>query len=191
MRIQQRRGEFGLNESASKLYERVNREFWAFLRSQGFPEGIDDKMLQREAVRIETAASYGKRLRLRGWRWVDGARHSDDVALVSLLAEKLGLKQGEDWDWGLELDNYHMSIAYTGRPKVRRLQQLVDLYHKAEMIRLEVFSRISASKAGMIGDGELQRMLHEAWEKVELERKQQMVMLQRALEKALGEAGSP
>ena len=177
-----------MNESASKLYERVNREFWSFLRSQGFPAGIDDRMLQREAVRIENVASYGKRLRLRSWRWVDGARHSDDVALVSLLAEKLGLKQGEDWDWGLEPDNYHMSIAFTARPKVRRLQQLVDLFHRAEMIRLEVFSRISASRAGEIGDEELQRMLHEAWEKVELERKQQMVMLQRALEKALGEA---
>jgi len=175
-----------LNEPASKLYEQINRQFWTFLRSQGFPEGIDDRMLQREAVRIETAASYGKRLRLRNWRWVDGARHSDDVALVSLLAEQLGLKCGEDWDWGLEPDNYHISIAYTGRPKVRRLQQLIDLYHRAEMIRLEVFSRISASKAGMIGDEELQRMLQEAWRRVEEERKQQIAALQRTLEKVLG-----
>jgi len=175
-----------LNEAASKLYERVNREFWTFLRSRGFPDGIDDRMLQREAVRIENVASYGKTLRLRNWRWVDGARHSDDVALVSLLAERLGLKCGEDWDWGLEPDNYHMSIAYTGRPKVRRLQQLIDLYHRAEMIRLEVFSRISSSKAGEISDEELQRMLHEAWRRVEEERRQQTVALQKALEKALG-----
>ena len=174
-----------MNKAAGKLYERVNREFWAFLRSQGFPAGIDDRMLQRETVRIETAASYGKTLRLRSWRWVDGARHSDDVALVSLLAERLGLKCGEDWDWGLEPDNYHMSIAFTGRPKVRRLQQLVDLFHRAEMIRLEVFSRISASRAGEIGDEELQRMLHDAWRRVEEERKQQIVMLQKALEKIL------
>jgi len=177
-----------LNEATGKLYERVNREFWSFLRSQGFPAGIDDRMLQREAVRIETAASYGKRLRLRSWRWVDGARHSDDVALVSLLAEKLGLKQGEDWDWGLEPDDYHMSIAYTGRSKVRRLQQLVDLFHRAELIRLEIFSWISASKAGEISDEELQRMLHEAWRRVEEERKQQIVALQRVFEKVLGEA---
>ena len=175
-----------MNESAGKLYERVNREFWAFLRSQGFPEGIDDRVLQREAVRIENVASYGKRLRLRGWRWVDGARHSDDVALVSLLAEHLRLKCGEDWDWGLEPDNYHMSIAFTGRPKVRKLQKLIDLFNRAELIRLEVFSRISASRAGEIRDEELQRMLHEAWRRVEEERKQQIVMLQKALEKILG-----
>jgi len=175
-----------LNETSSKLYERINKEFWSFLRSQGFPGGIDDRMLQRETVRIETAASYGKTLRLRNWRWVDGARHSDDVALVSLLAEHLGLKCGEDWDWGLEPDNYHMSIAFTGRPKVRKLQKLIDLFNRAELIRLEVFSRISASRAGEISDEELQRMLHEAWEKVEEERKQQIVMLQKALEKILG-----
>jgi len=175
-----------LNEAASKLYERVNREFWAFLRSQGFPAGVDDRMLQREAVRIETAASYGKTLRLRNWRWVDRARHSNDVALVSLLADKLGLKCGEDWDWGLEPDNYHMSIAFTGRPKVRRLQQLVDLFHRAEMIRLEVFSRISSSKAGEISDEELQCMPQEAWRRVEEERKQQIVMLQKALKKVMG-----
>jgi len=171
-----------------KFYNRVNREFWAFLRSQGFPAGIDDRAIQKRAFYIEELASYGKKLRLRNWRWVDGARHSDDVALVSLIAEKLGLRQGEDWDWGLEPDNYHMSIAYTGRPKVRRLQQLIDLFHRAEMIRLEVFSRISASRAGEISDGELQRMLHEAWSRVEEERHQQMVMLQKALEKVLGGA---
>jgi len=175
-----------LNEAARKLYERVNREFWAFLRAQGFPASIDDRALQRETVRIETAASYAKTLRLRNWRWVDGARHSDDVALVSLLADKLGLKCGEDWDWGLEPDNYHMSIAFTARPKVRRLQQLIDLYHRAEMIRLEVFSRISTSKAEEISDEELQRMLHEAWRRVEEERRQQIVALQKALEKVLG-----
>jgi len=175
-----------LNEAAGKLYERVNRESWSFLRSQGFPDGIDDRMLQRETVRIETAASYGKTLRLRNWRWVDGARHSDDVALVSLLAEKLGLKQGEDWDWGLEPDNYHMSIAYTGRPKVRRLQQLIDLFHRAEMVRLEVFSQILPSKTEEISDDELQRMLHEAWRRVEEERRQQIAAFKKALEKVLG-----
>ena len=173
-----------MNGAAGKLYERVNREFWAFLRAQGFPGGIDDRALQRETVRIETAASYGKRLRLRGWRWVDGAQHSDDVALVSLLAEHLGLKCGEDWDWGLEPDNYHMSIAFTARPKVRRLQKLIDLFHRAEMIRLEVFSRISASKAGEISDEELQRMLHDAWRRVEEERKRQSQVLLEQLKAA-------
>jgi len=168
-----------------KFYNRVNREFWAFLRSQGFPEGIDDRAIQRRAFYIEELASYGKKMRLRNWRWVDGARHSDDVALVSLLAEKLGLRQGEDWDWEVEMDNYHMSIAYTGRPKVRKLQQLVDLFNRAELIRLEVFSQIPPSKAEKISDEELQQLLHEAWSRVEEERHQQMVMLQKALEKAL------
>ncbi|MCD6572100.1 MAG: hypothetical protein J7K62_02390 [Thermoplasmata archaeon] len=177
---------------SGEFYNRVNREFWLFLRNQGFPEGIDDKAIQRETLRIENAAAYGKRLRLRNWRWVDGAQHSDDVALVSLLADRLGLEQGRDWDWSLEDDNYHMDIAFSGRPKVRRLQQLIDLYHRAELVRLEVFSQIPPSKAKEISDEELQHMLHEAWKRVEKERKRQMEELEKFAEeivKGLKEMG--
>jgi len=172
----------------SEFYEKVNREFWTFLRSQGFPEGIDDRAIQRRAVHVEQIAMY-KLIRLTDWRWVEvyGAQHSDDVALVSLLAESLGLEQGRDWDWGVESDEYHMYIAFSGRSKVRRLQQLVDLFNRAELIRLEVFSQIAPSKAKEISDETLQRLLHEAWKRVEEDRKKQMEELKKILGEALGD----
>jgi len=51
------------------------------------------------------------------------------------------------------------------------------------MVRLEVFSRIAPSKAKEVSDEELQRMLHEAWKRVEEERKRQMEELEKFVEK--------
>lgn len=148
----------------SNLYDLVNREFWTLLRSMGFPREIDDAAIQREALRIEEKAE-NKRLMLRSWSMVEGGRHSEDVALVKLLADSLGLVQGRDWDWELEEDRYHFSIAYSRDPRVERLIRLADLFNRAQLVRIDFFGRVSPSEAEKLSQEEIQRMLHESWKR--------------------------
>jgi len=81
--------------TGEELHRRINREFWArefwaFLRAKGFPK-ISDEIIMAEASRVEAEASHGKCMKVRRWRYTDGGQHSDDVALVRILAESLGL----------------------------------------------------------------------------------------------------
>jgi len=162
------------------LSHRLNREFWAFLRSQGFPK-MTDKTVMAEADRVSAEASV-KRMRIRHWRYADGGMHSDDVALVRILAESLGLKEGVEWDWTLEPDGYHFLIGYSGYPKVRKLLRMLDLYHEANTVRLQVFTRLKGKS--QVGDDELQRVFMEEWRKIEEEKKRQRRLLQEQVKAA-------
>ena len=145
------------------FYHRLNREFWTFLRSQDFPK-MTDKTVMAEAGKVE-AESLQKRMKDRRWIYYNGGQHSDDVALVRLLAERLGLKEGVEWDWILESDNYHYLIAYSAHPRVRKLLRMLDLYHDANMVRLQAFTRV---KGGVeVDEDELQRIFREEWHQLE------------------------
>jgi len=165
------------------FYHRLNWEFWNFLRSQGFPKMTDESVMA-EACEVE-AESPQKHMRIRRWRFVDGGMHSDDVALVRLLAESLGLKEGVEWDWTLEPDDYHFLVAYSGHPKVRKLLMMRDLYHEANTVRLQVFTRLKGKS--QVGDDELQRVFMEEWRKIEEEKKRQRRLLQELLKAAFKE----
>jgi len=152
---------------------RLNREFWAFLRSRGFPR-MSDRTVMAEADRVSAEASV-KRMRIRRWRYVDGGMHSDDVALVRILAESLGLKEGVEWDWTLEPDCYHFLVAYSGYPKVRKLLRMLDLYRDADMGRLQVLTRLRG--AAEVSEEELQRIFMEEWRRLREEEKKRNQML--------------
>jgi len=145
--------------------EDLRREFWTYLHSRGFPSHIDDEVICDAVLRVEAQAYRGKRLRLKGWSYASGGLHSEDVALIMLLAEELGLKQGLDWDWGLEPDNYHFEVAYRNSDKVKKLLKLVDLYNEESLVFLNLEMRLS-SKEGSIDPFEVQRLLAEEREKL-------------------------
>ena len=144
--------------------EDLRREFWAYLHSQGFPASINDEAIHSACLMVESQAYRGKRLRLKGWSYVSGGLHSEDVALIMLLAKELGLKQGLDWDWGLEPDNYHFEVAYRNSDKVKKLLKLVDLYNEESLVFTNLEMRLS-SKDGPIDLYEAQRLLAEEREK--------------------------
>jgi len=142
---------------------RLNREFWIFLRSQGFPR-MTDEALMAEADRVSAEAPQ-KRMSDRHWIYYSGGQHSDDVALVRLLAEMLGLKEGVEWDWTLESDNYHYLIAYSAHPRVKKLLRMLHLYHETSMIRLQAFTRVKGDVE--VDEDELQRIFREEWQQLE------------------------
>ncbi|RLE41405.1 hypothetical protein DRJ19_05935 [Candidatus Woesearchaeota archaeon] len=82
-----------------------------------------------------------------------------------LLAEELGLKQGLDWDWGLEIDNYHFEVAYRNSDRIEKLLKLVDLYNEESLVFINLEMRLS-SKEGSIDPFEAQRLLAEEREKL-------------------------
>ena len=145
--------------------EDLRREFWTYLHSRGFPASIDDEAIRFACLRVEAKAYKGKRLRLGGWSFASGGLHSDDVALIMLLAEELGLKQGLDWDWGLEPDNYHFEVAYRNSDRVEKLLKLVDLYNEESLVFINLEMRLS-SKDDPIDLYEAQRLLAEEREKL-------------------------
>lgn len=156
--------------------DQLRIEFWAFLRSRGFPTEINDETIQRAVEMIEFQAFLGKRLGLRSWCLVEGGLHSDDVALVWLLAESLVLKQGVDWDWELEPDNYHYSVAYVHSFGINDLSGLVDLYNDATLVLLQV-QLLADGKAGE----ELQQAFSEEWKRLNEEKQQPAKLLKEAL----------
>ncbi|MCD6241879.1 hypothetical protein J7K27_10300 [Candidatus Bathyarchaeota archaeon] len=147
------------------MIEELRREFRAFLHAKGFPKGIDDKAIFEAEREVMSEAVNGKRLAEGDWYSVFGGCHSDDVAVVKLLAEKLGLKQGVDWDYGLELDDYHFEIAYGKSEKVYRLIQLVQLYFDASAVFLAVSMRLSGKKH--VSRAEIQKMFAEEWRRLD------------------------
>lgn len=143
----------------------IRRELWSFLHCRGFPTNINDDTIHREVEKIDFQAVCGKRLRRGSWRWVEGGLHSDDVALLGLLAESLGLKQGLDWDWKFEPDNYHLSVAYVNSPRTDELQKLVELYQDATMVLMQAELR-----AGGKTEEELQKVFCEEWKRLRKEK---------------------
>ena len=110
-------------------------------------------------------AVNGKRLADGDWQYVIGGCHSDDVAVVKLIAEKQGLKRGIDYNYGLEADNYHFEIAYGKGERVYKLIQLVQLYFDASAVFLAVSMRLAGKKH--VSRAEIQKMFAEEWEKLE------------------------
>jgi len=156
---------------------RLNREFWNFLRSQGFPR-MTDETLMKETSKVESQAAFGRRMKIRRWRYADGGMHSDDVALTRILAESLGPKEGTEWDWTLESDNYHFTIMYSGYPRVRKLLRMLDLYRDADMVRLQVLTRLRGTTE--VSEEELQRIFMEEWRRLreEEEKRNQLLLNQ-------------
>ncbi|MEM2614064.1 MAG: hypothetical protein QXO15_07560 [Nitrososphaerota archaeon] len=147
----------------------LKREFWLSLYSQGFPQSINDESLHLACMKVEAQACRGKRLRLKGWSFCFGGLHSDDIALISLLAGELGLKQGIDWDWGLESDDYHFEVAYVNGDKVKNLLNLLDLYCRESLVFMNVrlrllFTRISNN---FLNDSEIEKIKVEERKKFE------------------------
>jgi len=156
-----------------ELYNRVSQEFWAFLRAKGFPK-MNDETIMAEADRISAMAPR-KRMKARLWRYHEGGKHSDDVALVRILARSLGLEEGVEWDWALESDSYHFLIAFAGYPRSRKLIKMLDLYSDASLVRLQVFTRLRGKSK--VSNNELQQIFREEWQRIEEEKKRQTQLL--------------
>ena len=149
-------------------------EFWAFLRSQ--------ETVQRAVEKIEFLAISGKRQGMRNWSWVEGGLHSDDVALVKLVADGLGLREGVDWDWQLEPDSYHYSVAYVDTAETRELSRLVELYHDAAIVFMQVKLRADEN----LSDEELQKVFLEEWSRLRQEKHRMEDETMQAIRKSLG-----
>jgi len=147
----------------------LRHEFWLSLYSQGFPQSINDESLRLACMKIEAQACRGKRLRLKGWSFCFGGLHSHDIALISLLAEELGLKQGIDWDWGLELDDYHFEVAYVDGDEINKMLNLLDLYYREFLVFMNVRLRLVSTRnsGNFLNDSEIERIMVEERKKTE------------------------
>ena len=146
--------------------EDLRREFWNFLYSQGFPSTINDETLFLTAKGVSYEAFKGKRLRLKNWSFINGGEHEEDVALALLLAESLGLKEGVDWDWELEPDDYHFNIAFSDGDRVRELLRLLDLYNEASLVFLNADMKLTSKDS--IEDA--QQVFAEEWKRIREEK---------------------
>jgi len=165
---------------ARSTFKLVQEEFWAFLHANGFPPSVNGQALRKATFIVERQACAGKRLELEFWNFAEEGMHSDDVALVFLLAEALGLKQGVDWDWGLEPDDYHFEIAYRNCSKLRELFRLLDLFRDARATALTAFLQAENKS-----QEELQQLFQEAWTRIQKEKQRVHQESLHALEKAL------
>ena len=160
--------------------EDLRREFWNFLYSQGFPSVINDETLFLVAEEIYREAFKGKHLRLKNWSFIHGGEHEEDVALTRLLAKSLGLREGIDWDWRIEPDNYHFSIVFSNRYRVRDLLRLLDLYNEASLVLLNAGMRLTSKDS--IEDA--QRVFAEEWKRIREEKQRLFSEIIQQLEKA-------
>jgi len=165
----------------SDFWKSVRHEFWCFLRAKGFPALSDDEIFEYE----NSVVAYGLRkpLLLREWSFSEGGAHSDDVAVVWALADRLGLRLGRDWDWQPELGEGHFSIFYRRSPQVERLLKLLDLYHDANMVLLRVYARLNGQQ---LSQEMLQRLFAEEWEAWRAEKQRTEQQFLKEFEKALG-----
>ena len=145
----------------------LRRELWNFLYSQGFPSIINDETLMLATRKANYEAMRGKHLRLKHWIFIGGGEHDEDVALTMLLARALGLKEGVDWDWGLEPDNYHFEIAFKRGEQINELLRLLDLYNEASLVLSRVRMRLGSESSE-----DIQRLFAEEWKRLNKERKQ-------------------
>ena len=146
--------------------EDLKREFWTFLYSQGFPLTINDEILFLVAERVSYEAFKGKRLRLKNWSFINGGERVEDVALIRLLANSLGLKEGIDWDWEIEPDGYHFDIAFSDGDRIRELIRLIDLYNEASLVLLNALMKLSSKDS--VED--LQQVFAEEWKRLREEK---------------------
>jgi len=162
-----------------RMEQRIEEEFWAFLCTQGFPSGINEKVIFARDAEIRRILYVKPPKCSREWAWIHGGEHSDDVALVSVLAEKLGLKQGKDWDWWEEEDGYHLSIGFSNTPEVQKLLRLLNIYNEARIIRFdaEIFGEFESEE-------ELQKFFQQRWKRLKEEKKRLMKQLEEQLEKS-------
>jgi len=65
---------------------------------------------------------------------------------------------------------------------VRKLLKMLDLYRDAELVRLQVFTRLRGRTK--VSDDELQRIFQEEWKRIEEERKRQSQLLLEQLKAA-------
>ena len=144
----------------------LRRNFWIYLHSQGFPQSINDEILHLACLEIESQACRGKRLSLKDWSFGWSGLHSDDIALILLLAEELGLKQGIDWDWGLESDRYHFEAVYMDGDGVKKLLKLLDFYYSESLIFMNVALRL-VSTGGYLSNFESEKLFFEERTKFE------------------------
>ena len=151
------------------LMKKLREEFWISLYAKGFPKEIDDNAIFEAVRKVQFEAFNGKRLTNNNWFLVSGGCHSDDVAINMLLAEKVGLKSGVHWDWGLESDNYHFEIGYGRGEQVEKLMELLDLYYDASQVYINVAMQISAKKR--VSKAQIQRLFRKEWEKLEKQKK--------------------
>ena len=165
------------------MIEELRREFRAFLYAKGFPKGIDDKAILEAEREVMLEAVNGKRLADGDWQYVIGGCHSDDVAVVKLIAEKQGLKRGIDYNYGLEADNYHFEIAYGKGERVYKLIQLVQLYFDASAVFLAVSMRLAGKKH--VSRAEIQKMFAEEWEKLERAKYEALLKVEEEIVKKL------
>ena len=146
--------------------EDLRREFWIFLYSQGYPSTVNDETLFLAAERVSYEAFKGKRLRHKNWSFINGGKHAEDVALTRLLAKSLGLKEGVDWDWELEPDDYHFGIAFFDGNRIRELLRLLELYNEASLVFLNASIKLASEES--IED--TQRVFAEEWKKLREEK---------------------
>jgi len=122
---------------------KIRREFWNFLYAQGFLNSINDEVISLAVKKVDSEVLNGKRVEIRKSSFIIGANHSNDVALIMVLAEQLGLKQGVDWDYGLESDKYHFEIAFKNNEAVKRLLRFSDLYNELSLVFQFVSMKVS------------------------------------------------
>jgi len=172
-------GVDGVMKVNNGLMKKLREEFWVSLHAKGFPKGIDDSAIFEAVKKVQLEALNGKRVADGNWFFTQGGCHDDDVAIHMLLAEKLGLKLGVHWDWGLELDNYHFEIAYGRGKQVEKLMKLLDLYYDASKVYINVAMQISAKKH--VSRTKIQKMFSNEWERLKEEKK----MVEKELEAQL------
>ena len=149
--------------------EDLRREFWNFLYSQGFPSSINDKALSLATEKVNLEASKGKRLRFKNWDFITGGEHAEDVALASLLAKSFRLKEGSDWDWGLDYDDYHFIIAFSYGKKVKEILRLLELYYEASLVLIRALLKMKSTC--LLERRDLQQMFADEWERLREEKR--------------------
>jgi len=166
-----------------ELPRKLRAEFWNFLYSQGFPSTINDEALFLVAERVRHEVFKGKRLRLKNWSFISGGEHAEDVALIMLLAKELGLRQRLDWDWGLDYDNYHFSVAFSYGERVKRLLRLLELYYEASLVLLRASLKLRSMCS--LEDYDLQRVFADECQRLREEKQSLKSELMQRLAKVI------
>ena len=151
-----------------ELPRKLRAEFWNFLYSQGFPSTINDEALFLATEKVNFEAFKGKRLRFKNWDFITGGEHAEDVALTRLLAKSLGLKEGSDWDWGLDYDDYHFIIVFSYGKKVKEILRLLELYYEASLVLIRTLLKVKSAR--LLENRDLQQMFTDEWKRLREEK---------------------
>ncbi len=69
--------------------------------------------------------------RLGRFPTVQGGLHASDIAVVIVFASKINARQGFDWGWAQEYDNYHFNLGFSQTEKGRELMRMNADYNVA------------------------------------------------------------